>query len=222
MRLAISPNIVVELSRRFGRIIRVGAPHNDKFHPNATMKKTLFAMLALATMLPAMAENWELNGVYVDPYEDILTPSEISTNPANYTLYLMWEEDTDLASVKTELEGMTFTEFTTTLASGDGIAFEYYDDGYCQICRDTPKATEFPTTLTPEDNIWGVCVYQHEDVVSFEVLTVLRRLSVDEIYFWAGAAPVSGYTTFSSVPEPATATLSLLALAGLATRRRRK
>ena len=199
----------------------MGAPHNDKIHHNTTMKKTLFAMLALATMLPAMAENWKLRGVYVDPYEDILTPSPEYTNPDNYTFYLMAEENTDLYAVQTELEGKTFSDFTTTIASGDGVVFEYYSDNHNQLCRYTIMPTDLSSDIELSD-IWGVCVLQDTDVVRFQVVPVEYAMLPYYLYFDTEAAPGSGYTTFSSVPEPATATLSLLALAGLATRRRRK
>ena len=182
-------------------------------------------MLALATMLPAMAENWTLASSYVNPYEDILTPSEVSTNPANYTLYLMWEENTNLASVKKELEGMTFTEFTTTLASGDRIAFVGYDSSTNQLHAPT-QTTTFDTNTTPtvKGNMWGVCVYQHEDDVLFQVLPLYSggKGSNPHFSFDTKFTHGSGYTSFSSVPEPATATLSLLALAALAARRKRR
>lgn len=187
------------------------------------MKKTLFTMLALATMMPAMAANWMLIEAWVDPYEDF-------TDYTKYSLYLMEKENSDITSVKTMLEGKTFSEFTTTIASGDGIAFTGYSSTYNQLYQSPYEETEFPTTLTPlQGNIWGVCVYQNEDVVRFQTLEVSYEES--GIFYldtnpYEGGIPGSGYTSFKAdspaTPEPATATLSLLALAGLATRRRRK
>ena len=192
------------------------------------MKKTLFAMLALATMMPAMADNWSLNYAYVNPYEDILTPDEVATK---HTLYLITSENTDLASVKTELEDKTFTEFLST--SGSGIAFDSYDPDWKQLCMyNGPLQTELSLTID-KNNIWGVCVYQNEDVVRFLVLETgiggetgpdIKPSSL-KIYAGGGDGDIGlGYTSFSSgsVPEPSTATLSLLALAGLASRRKRK
>ena len=184
------------------------------------MKKTLFAMLALATMLPAMAENWKLSTSCINPYEDILTLPAEYTNPDNYTLYLMAKENTDIASVQTELKEKTFTEFLST--SGVGNPFEFYgsEDNLLYI-RFTPADTEFSTTIDA-NNIWGVCVYKNEnsDDVKFQVVQGFALIGV-WMKFNTDTIPGSGYTSFN-VPEPATATLSLLALAGLATRRKRK
>ena len=182
------------------------------------MKKTLFALLALATMMPAMAENWTLAYAYSNPYENF-------TDYTKYTLYLTVQENTDPTSVKTMLEGKTFSEFTTTIASGDSFAFETYDSGWSQLCMDPYAGTEFPTTLDAF-NIWGVCVLQDADVVRFQVLQVQGNPHTGEISYDTDSIAGSGYTSFKAdspvVPEPATATLSLLALAGLATRRKRK
>lgn len=183
------------------------------------MKKTLFAMLALATIMPAMAENWTLGFAYSNPYENF-------TDYTKYSLYLMEKGNSDITSVKTMLEGKTFSEFTTTIASGDSFAFTDYNSDLNQLCMPfpAPAGTEFPTTLDG-NNIWGVCVLQDTDVVRFQVLQVE---GVDpgfgKIFYDTDIVAGSGYTSFSSgsVPEPATATLSLLALAGLATRRKRK
>ena len=187
------------------------------------MKKTLFAVAALATMMPAMADNWKLGVAFVDPYESF-------TDYTKYTLYLTEQDNTDITSVKTMLEGKTFSEFTTTIASGNSIAFEDYEPSPVNqiYTQSSYTDTEFSTGLTPQGNIWGVCVYQNEDVVRFQVLEVSMAANgsfgfdTDPI----AGIPGSGYTTFGSgsptTPEPATATLSLLALAGLASRRRRK
>lgn len=191
------------------------------------MKKTLFALLALATMMPAMAENWTLRRAVVNPYEDILTPSEVATK---HTLYLITSENTDLASVKTELEDKTFTEFLST--SGSGIAFDEYDPDWEQLYMTSePQQTELSLTID-KNNIWGVCVYQNEDVVRFLVLETQTTgetgpgIKPSELKIFTGDDIGSGYTSFKAdspvVPEPATATLSLLALAGLASRRKRK
>lgn len=186
------------------------------------MKKTLFAMLALATMMPAMAENWKLVYVYADPYEE---DGVFFTDHTKYSFYLTMQDNTDITSVKTMLEGKTFSEFTTT--SGDSLAFTQYKPDWSQLCMPIqPYAeTEFSTTLVDGNYIWGVCVYQNEDVVRFQVLQV-ESAQLGCIAFDTDKVPGSGYTSFSSgsptTPEPATATLSLLALAGLATRRRRK
>lgn len=188
------------------------------------MKKTLFAMLALATMMPAMGANWTFLCANVNPYENI-------TDYTKYSLYLTVQENTDITSVKTMLEGKTFSEFTTTIASGDSFVFDKYDNIYYnQLITEPLAETEFPTTLTPEGNIWGVCVLQDTDVVRFQVLQVPPMHGSSAFWFDTdpdnAGIPGSGYTSFKAdspvVPEPATATLSLLALAGLATRRKRK
>lgn len=179
------------------------------------MKKTLFALLALATMMPAMADNWKINEAWVNPYENF-------TDYTKYSLYLMEKGDSDITSVKTMLEGKTFSDFTTTIASGDGIAFEDYDHRWNQLSMAPYAGTEFPTTRD-SNNIWGVCVFQDTDVVRFQVLQA-EKATPASFGFDTDSIAGSGYTSFSSgsVPEPATATLSLLALAGLATRRKRK
>ena len=181
------------------------------------MKNTLFAMLALATIMPAMAENWTLYSAYVTPYEDF-------TDYTKYSFYLTMQENTDLTTVKSMLESKTLSEFTTTIASGESIAFEDYVSDWNQLCMGHNVGTEFPTTLDC-NNIWGVCVLQDTDVVRFQVLQV-DDSDMSSFAYGTDSVAGSGYTSFKAdspvVPEPASATLSLLALAGLASRRKRK
>ena len=191
------------------------------------MKQILFAMLALAAMLPAMAENWFVYDARVSAYEDMLTPSS-ATDPSNYTFYLLEQKNTNLSAVKTMLEGKTLSEFLSSGSSGMG--FVKYSSGMLN----TPlmMLTSLPYTGNGIPGVgyemWGVCVYQHEDVVRFQVVPV-TEVSVNLLRYNTDLSAGSGYTSFKAdpvptpvVPEPATATLSLLALAGLAARRRRK
>ena len=189
------------------------------------MKKTLFTMLALATMMPAIAfaeignlivgeGNWELGVVFVDPYESF-------TDYTKYTLYLTEQDNTDITSVKTMLEGKTFSEFTTTIAGCKEVKFKEYYDWINLFHTAYDVVTEFPSSIDPRVNIWGVCIYQHEDFVRFQVVPVHDlNEQICFIHFDTSRLSGSGYTSFA--PEPATATLSLLALAGLASRRKRK
>lgn len=67
---------------------------------------------------------------------------------------------------------------------------------------------------TPYTDIWQSSFYESADV----------KVSVGKVYDMNGITGESfkNYATAVSVPEPTTATLSLLTLAGLAARRRRK
>lgn len=114
------------------------------------MKKTLFAVAALATMIPAMGANWTLKEAWVNPYET-------DTDYNKYSLYMFEKGNTDITSVQTMLQETTFSDFTTTIAGGDSIAFVEYKFGLLHTDSELP--TEFSTTLTPQGNIWGVCVY---------------------------------------------------------------
>ena len=180
-------------------------------------------MLALATMLPAMAENWTLASSYLNPYEDLLHPSPEYTNPSNYTFYVMLQENSDKETVKTRLEGTTFSEFTTTIAGCKEVKFKEYYDWINLFHTAYDVVTEFPSSIDPRVNIWGVCIYEHEDFVRFQVVPVHDlNEQIWFIHFDTSRTPGTGYTSFKTVPEPATATLSLLALAGLAARRKRE
>ncbi|MBQ8517960.1 MAG: PEP-CTERM sorting domain-containing protein [Akkermansia sp.] len=61
----------------------------------------------------------------------------------------------------------------------------------------------------------------HTQYGTFQGQTGVSNLSYGTVSGWQTSVKLSG-TVAASVPEPATATLSLLALAGLAARRRRK
>lgn len=176
------------------------------------MKKTLFAMLALATMMPAMADNWEFCAWFniYDNHKD----------KDLYSLYLIQKDASDITTVKTMVEEQSFSDFTST--SGDSYSF-YAVSIMNLVFQNTAQPTDFSTTIDA-GNIWGVCVYQNEDDVKFQVAQGFDNNGM--LNFNTTKVAGSGYTSFKAdspvVPEPATATLSLLALAGLASRRRRK
>lgn len=181
------------------------------------MKKTLFALLALATVMPAMAENWKVaagtsfNGI-----------TGITATKADYALYLYRDAAADVASVTGNISAMTYDDFI----SEAGTKYDF--GGYATASNKLSKAA-FTSDLSVEgtaaDQIWGVCVY-HGNAADAQFAVVQATMSTTEGQLKAFNGASATYTAFKSdsptTPEPATATLSLLALAGLATRRRRK
>ncbi len=173
------------------------------------MKKTLFALLACAMVMPAMAANWMVSAKYSFYGEN--------NTPADYTLYLYQDPTASITStvdMTNIIADMTLSEFTAAASGSNPFA------GGTESSMTTLFATTLPQDSTPSNSIWGVCVYNGEDAVfsvtqAAESGSILRYNSLQ-----------ASYTAFKAdsptTPEPATATLSLLALAGLATRRKRK
>ena len=177
------------------------------------MKKTLFALLACATLAaPAMAANWTL------AYADYGWYNR-DDNYSNYTFYLYQDPAADITTVTGKIAEMTRDEFTA--AAGTGFAFTSFEDG------EIYAGDDFATTIskdTPSNEIWGVCVYNGENAV-FSVCAAENNSWVLSNFGLCYYTPDNSYTAFNpgspATPEPATATLSLLALAGLCARRRR-
>ena len=173
------------------------------------MKKTLFALLACATLAaPAMAKSWSIDYSYAGVYNNDRTEE-------NYTFYTFY---LDTANITTTIQNNTLAEFKTTYGEG------YSCTGDLENQLAFVVGTTVTTPTTEPDNIWGVVVYQNGDDALFSALApsdvFMNRVQFD---YYDGE---NGYVAFKAdsptTPEPATATLSLLALAGLATRRRRK
>ena len=182
------------------------------------MKKMLFALLACATLAaPAMAADWSVTNAFYRPYGDY-------TDKADYTFYLYHDSTasiTSTADMTNAIADMTLSEFTAL--AGTGYAFTV-DRAWGMISVEGDLSAPLTTLSADPANIWGVCVYNGENA-AFSV----AETDADYVHMmgeWQYYSDSAAYTAFKpdspATPEPATATLSLLALAGLATRRRRK
>lgn len=185
------------------------------------MKKTLFTMLVLATVMPAMAENRECVSAYFTPYKE---DGVLITDYTKYSFYLMVQENSDITSVKTMVADETFSEFTSS--DIESVSVVKYHAPWKEHRTEEHKQTEFPTTIDAKNGIWGVSVYQNEEVVRFQIVPVYQTNDLGtQFQFDTDWLKGSGYTSFKpespTTPEPATATPSLLALAGPASRRRK-
>ena len=176
------------------------------------MKKTLFALLACATLAaPAMAKEWEVAYAYAGVYNNDRTQE-------NYTFYTFY---LDTADITTTIQNNTLAEFKTTYGEGFSCTSDLDD----QLGFDVESCVNTPTDNP--DNIWGVVVYQNGDDALFsafapkgeDVYTDLGSVGFD--YYDGETAYVAFKPESPATPEPATATLSLMALAGLCARRRR-
>ena len=179
------------------------------------MKKTLFAMLALATMMPAMADNWKLGAVWADTYNN-------DTDYTHYSFYLHEQKNTTASIVSSAIQEKTLSEFLADAGQRyDATQYSIYNEHISNDIFARPT-TNFSDSIALSD-IWAVSVYQNGDDAMFQVITGNPDTWL-LTYTWG--LEHTAYASFSSgsptTPEPATATLSLLALAGLATRRKRK
>ncbi len=184
------------------------------------MKKTLFALLACAAVMPAMAADYTVGYAYFDLNDG-------QTNKDLYKFYAIYQDTTDIGDVVSTIKTDTFADFKTTY--GEGLNFEGAEAADGVYFESLAPVVTSPTDFT---KIWGVSVYENGEDALFEVLPVSDFVpasaatgGIAYIYFDSWTTP-GEYVAFNSgspaTPEPATATLSLLALAGLASRRRRK
>ena len=235
-------------------MVCVGAPHNGKFHHNATMKKTLFAMLAVALL---GGQVFGATEVKLSDYEGESFTSDILTTDSNIIV------DTSEKSGGGKFEGGNHT----FIFDGDNVWTPNKIIDIKDITVDisaTQSATQnWIDALTSGDlvgvKLFGTTRYTYLYHVGLADLTFMGVSKGDTITLTGttdtltatykglkfeeglkdgevGLVEVPNWTTFQKdyylygkgltkspiVPEPATATLSLLALAGLATRRRRK
>ena len=175
-------------------------------------------MAALATVMPAMAayttegmgESWGLGGVSMGAY---INNGVRDGNTDHYKFYAFF----DPTDITTTLPNKTLDEFKTTYGAG----FSCTSGGGDHL---TFGASGEVVTYTTSNDIWGVVVYENGDNAKFSAAHVSYE-DFGDIYFEYkdGNNTYVGFKSDSPVvPEPATATLSLLALAGMVTRRRRK
>lgn len=183
------------------------------------MKKTLFALLACATLAaPAMAKDWSVLGGWFLPYGD-------QTNKDDYTFYLYHDTAADITSVSANIANMTLSEFTTT--AGTGYAFTQDGADGTMATAGTPMEPLITGLSADPATYWGVCVYNGADAgfMVAESGTAMYSAMGLVTYSVYDFDTEHNYTSFKSgspaTPEPATATLSLMALAGLCARRRR-
>ncbi|MCQ2364254.1 MAG: PEP-CTERM sorting domain-containing protein [Akkermansia sp.] len=184
------------------------------------MKKTLFAMAALATVMPAMAANWK---VAAGTQFTILT--DITATKTDYALYLYRDEAANVASVTGNISAMTYDDFISV--AGTKYDFSIYSPEANRLLITAPFTSDLSVngTATEANQIWGVCVYHGNAAdAQFAVVQATKSNTAGQLKAFNGTSAT--YTAFKSdspaTPEPATATLSLMALAGLASRRRRK
>ncbi|MBQ0056009.1 MAG: PEP-CTERM sorting domain-containing protein [Synergistaceae bacterium] len=187
------------------------------------MKKTLFALLALATMMPAIAFAEMGNLIVSGNWNFGFGTADIYNNDKvldNYSFYILVRENTTASLVSSAIQEQTLSEFLADAGQRYEFNETSYDTINCGFYGDSGLSRDISASDT-----WGISVYQNGDKALFQVR---------EVYdFWVENNDMLAYsdynipyTSFKSdspaVPEPATATLSLLALAGLATRRKRK
>ncbi|MGN0875542.1 MAG: PEP-CTERM sorting domain-containing protein [Akkermansia sp.] len=121
-------------------------------------------------------------------------------------------KSTDITS--TSLDWTTITLVGTTSASNDNtLSLELYANGVSQITLNVSKATNWVS-----DN-GGVINFQFGYYASSSNNSTF---DVDNVLIYNKALTATEVKALIEVPEPATATLSLLALVGLAARRRRR
>ncbi len=124
--------------------------------------------------------------------------------------------------------GMTYNSFVPYIDQGVTFLFQYDSD---EKSFTFSYYMEYNSEINPHDlteiisiNLGANNVF--EQGISAGSFTIsLPSGSADNIQTWTGtvsADDIANPTPAPSVPEPTTATLSLLALAGLAARRRRK
>lgn len=216
----------------------VDGPKQKFLNHNTKMKKTLFALLTCATLVaPAMADYW---------YGTIT----LSSIPAIDTAKLFGDGDyssddfsgeyssDDLASITTSGTAITLSyvvdgETRTRKATMETIT---WNENACTIPLNAYYWNEVKTlsgtlTLNIKPNAFNALVVAGKDytdavlTANVSIPSTTANAGTSETARQALTATVSSYTLSGSktaaTPEPATATLSLLALAGLAVRRRR-
>lgn len=100
-------------------------------------------------------------------------------------------------------------------ADANTCTFSYYNE------YDSPVNPHDLTTLISIELADGTPFESEITSGSFKI-NVPQEGSVSNIHTWTGKTTADDIAATKTVPEPATATLSLLALAGLAARRRRR
>ena len=204
----------------------MASPKNISQEPYYKMKKTLFSLLACATLVaPAMADNWECMTMYVKTTEN-------DTDHNRYTLYVLNVNDTTYSDFATTLGSLTYDEFQTQYGSAAHATAYRYGSNWGQVLGELDD-TGISTTVGTE-NIYATWVYNNGGtgdalVTEFKVVTTSdvhypTRSTIDSDDSDDSTFKATEWKKFATAktPEPATATLSLLALAGLAARRRRK
>ncbi len=135
-------------------------------------------------------------------YTEKFTGSNVADDASNINLGKV--DDLEGKQITLTFSGNTLTAYVDGVANGDTVTFTYADG------------------VTPSTALTGF-----QFGAAFGGSRVSTSVTVDNIAVWnraLSAAEVASLplTVAPPVPEPATATLSLLALAGLAARRRRK
>lgn len=116
------------------------------------------------------------------------------------------------STVSITLNGVTYTS-GAAVYTGDGATYGLISYTF----------TDGPTFTAADSLTFNIDYIDSTDAVNKLGFGAFQGLagSTNIYNVWQGAFQVTGTTATASIPEPTTATLSLLALAGLAARRRR-
>ena len=198
------------------------------------MKKTLFALLACATLAaPAMAYNFTTTITLTLPALNVM---QLEGNGGYSTAGLSSNySSSDVTSVNAtatgyvEYDGVDGGYYSAYLSdstqqwSGNTYVITLTGPGGDTIASDSDTKLDYEVTLTLKPtNLTGVINgYDYTNAtLSTTVWGSKAYVGVPELTAKVSTWTVSGATE-AKTPEPATATLSLLAFAGLAARRRR-
>lgn len=188
------------------------------------MKKLLFAFLVIASVfMPAMAANTQ-----VSAYADLFASSAggYDADETCYRLIVIKQENTDVNSLAEAIALQSLAGFTASYGPSYGAKETITQDNLNQAHWVGNYAPIDRTT--PIKDVYAVSIYQGEAAESpmFQVISCNAAAAQQSGFRFdtkddSRPSQFTAYRAFAA-PEPAAATLSLLAIAGLTARRRRR